>query len=814
VTFLFSDIEGSTRLLHKLGPAAYAEALADHRRVMREAFEAAGGVEVDTQGDAFFVAFADATGALAAATEAQRRLAEGPIRVRIGIHSGEPLLTDEGYVGMDVHQGARVMSAGHGGQVLVTGATRALVPGDGLIALGLHRLKDLTEPQPLYQLGAGEFPPLKTLHQTNLPVQPTPLVGREQEVAHILDLLSRARLVTLTGTGGSGKTRLALQAAAELVEEYRDGVWWVSLAALRDPTLLEPTIAQVVGANGGLAEHLRGRETLLLLDNLEQLLEGAPAIASLLVEVPEVRILATSRERLGIAAEHEYETPVLVPREAVALFTARARQLRPSFEPDEHVASICGRLDGLPLAIELAAVRVKALTPAQILARLGKSLDLLTAGARDAPERHRTLRATIAWSYELLDDGERRVFARLSVFAGGVDLEAAEAICEANVDTLASLVDKGLVRVEGARFFLLETIRAYAAESLAASGPRNSAELRQRHATYFLALAEDAEPAFTSSRAPASMALLAAEHDNLRAARAWFREEGDGKREIRLATAVWPFLMGRGYLSEGRDWLEEALEAEGPGPELRTRALFGAAILAVWQGDYGSGRRLAQESLALARGVGDSGSVARALDALALSEQGDGDNEAAESLFQECRNLCQELGDEWLLSIALNNLGDLALNQGEYERAAALFEESLVLGRKRGDPERIARSLVNLASVATERGDDSVALALLKESLDHSRAAGLIEVVGWGLEGVAAVAASRGDDEPAAMLAASAAALRSEMGSILGRFEQARNERIVAQARSRLGVEAFAAATAEGTNMRWEDAHAFALRYE
>jgi hypothetical protein len=403
VTFLFSDIEGSTRLLDDLGAEAYAAELAEHRRVMREAFAAHGGVEVDTQGDAFFAAFPDPEGALAAAAQAQAALTEGPIRVRMGVHSGEALLTDEGYVGIDVHRGARVMAAGHGGQVLVSQATYERLDGErDLTELGRHRLKDLTEPQPLYQLGDGDFPPLKTLYQTNLPVQPTPLVGREAELNDVLDLLAATRLVTLTGAGGSGKTRLPLQAAAELVDEFSDGVWWVSLSALRDPALVEPTIGETVGARDGLADHLRAKQTLLLLDNFEHLLEAGPGIATLLLEAPELRVLVTSRERLALAAEHEYPVPTLVVAEAVALFTARARQLKPAFEPDEHVEAICRRLDGLPLAVELAAVRVKILTPERILERLGQSLELLTGGARDAPQRQRTLRATIEWSYELL----------------------------------------------------------------------------------------------------------------------------------------------------------------------------------------------------------------------------------------------------------------------------------------------------------------------------------------------------------------------------------------------------------------------------
>ena len=418
VTFLFSDIEGSTRLLHELGER-YAEVLAEHRRVVREAVARHRGVEVDAQGDGFFVAFASAREALAAAREAQEGLRKGQVRLRVGLHTGEPSLTEEGYVGMDVHRAARVAAAGHGGQVLLSQTTRDLVDAD-VRDLGEHRLKDLSAPERLYQLGPGDFPPLKTLFQTNLPVQPSPLLGRERELGEIAAFIrGGTRLLTLTGAGGSGKTRLALHAAAELADDFADGVWFVSLAATTDSALVGPTIAQVVGAPADLSQFLRGRELLLVLDNLEQLLpDAAAAIAGL-----PVRVIATSRERLAVSVEQEYEVLPLPRDDAVALFVERAHRLAPAFEPDEHVAAIVRRVDGLPLAVELAAARVKVLTPAQIEERLGQSLDLLTGGARDAPERQRTLRATIAWSHELLEPNEKRLFARLSVFAAGATFE-------------------------------------------------------------------------------------------------------------------------------------------------------------------------------------------------------------------------------------------------------------------------------------------------------------------------------------------------------------------------------------------------------
>jgi Adenylate and Guanylate cyclase catalytic domain/AAA ATPase domain len=418
VTFLFTDIEGSTRLLEELGPS-YASTLAEHRRVLREAFARHGGVEVDTQGDAFFVAFSSASAAVAAAAEAQAALS---VPVRMGIHTGEPQRTDSGYVGIDVHRAARICSAGHGGQVLVSETTQRLLDGTELGDLGEHRLKDLGQALRLYQLGAGEFPPLRSLNQTNLPAQPSALVGRETELAQLLSLVSESRLVTLTGPGGSGKTRLALQVAAELVERFEGGVFFVALASVTDAELVLPTVAQTIGAQDGLADHIRDRHTLLLLDNLEQVLAVAPALSELLERCPKLGLLVTSRALLRIAGERDYPVDPLPEADAVELFRTRAV----TSEPLEAVYEICRRLDGLPLALELAAARTRLLSPVQLLERLERALPVLTGGRRDAPERQRTLRATIEWSYELLEPGEQELFRRLSVFAGSFTLASAE----------------------------------------------------------------------------------------------------------------------------------------------------------------------------------------------------------------------------------------------------------------------------------------------------------------------------------------------------------------------------------------------------
>jgi predicted ATPase len=492
VTFVFTDIEGSTRLLHELGAERYAEALARHRRVLREVFAQRGGVEVDTQGDAFFYSFPTAPAALEAARDGQEALATGPVVVRMGVHTGTPVVTSEGYVGEDVHRAARIAACGHGGQVLVSATSAALADDDSFRELGEHRLKDLSAPERIYQLGAQEFPPLKTLYQTNLPVPATPFLGRAEELADVVVLLARedVRLLTLTGAGGTGKTRLALQAAGAVSDGYPNGVWWVPLAPLRDPALVMPTIAQVLGAARGLAEHIGEKRMLLLLDNFEQLVEAGSALGELLEGCPRLDVLVTSRERLHLAAEQEYAVPPFEEADGISFFYARARAVKPGFEADEAVPEICRRLDHLPLALDLAAVRVKALAPRQILARLEQRLPLLTGGARDLPERQRTLRATIEWSHELLDEDGERLFRRLSVFRGGCTLDTAESVADAELETLQSLVDKSLLRHTVERFWMLESIREYAAERLEESG--EATELRERHAAHFLALAERA----------------------------------------------------------------------------------------------------------------------------------------------------------------------------------------------------------------------------------------------------------------------------------------------------------------------------------
>jgi predicted ATPase len=764
VTFLFTDIEGSTRLLGELGDTAYAETLAEHRRALREAFANHGGVEVGTPGDAFFVAFATAGDAVGAAAEAQRALAAGPVRVRMGIHTGAPLVREGDYVGIDVHRAARVGAAGHGGQVLISRATaERLDPAVELRDLGDHRLKDLMEAERLYQLGNVEFPPLKTLYQTNLPVQPFPLIGRGRELAELLELLSEARLVTLTGPGGAGKTRLAMHAAAEVIETYPDGVWWVGLAALRDPGLVEPTIAQVLGARDGLAEHLRSRRTLLLLDNFEQLLAAAPRIGALLAEAPDAKVLATSRERLGLAAEREYAVPPMASAEAVALFAARAQQLRPSFEPDATVSEICRRLDGLPLAVELAAARVKLLSPEQILCRLDRRLDLLTTGARDAPARQRTLRATIEWSYDLLEATEKKLFARLATFAGSFDLEAADDVAEVDLDILGSLVDKSLLRAaHDGRFFMLETIREFALERLYLSG--ESDRLRRRHANWFVAQAEEMAPGLTGPDQAACLARLTDDHDNLRAALHWAASDGEDETLLRLTGVLFRFWYMRGLLDEGRMRLDQALATAAGPAALRERALFGATLIAHRQGDVAAAQGYATERLELCRQLDDSSRTASALIGLGLVAEMEDDYARANAAFDEARLEAVNARDEWTEAIATMNLSDIALLRGEPERAAALAQGATSSFRELGDRAMVSKALSNVAIAEVERGELERGQSAFAEGLRLSIEMDDSESLIWHLEGIAAVAALRGDLERAATMAGLSGAVRAETG--------------------------------------------------
>ena len=806
VTFLFTDIEGSTRLLQELGDA-YAGVLAEHRRALREAFRLHDGVEVDTQGDAFFVAFARASDAVEAAADAQAALERGPVRVRMGLHTGEPLRSDEGYVGFDVHRAARIAAAGHGGQVLLSQATADLA-GVDVRDLGLHRLKDLSAPERLFQLGTDAFPPLKTLNETNLPVPATPFLGREREVDQISTLLRSpgVRLVTLTGPGGSGKTRLSLQAAAAAADDYDHGVWWVPLASLADPGLVETTAAQALGSTDTLPAAVRDKRLLLVLDNFEHLLDAAAGVAETIGSCPQLTVLITSREPLHVDGEWEVAVDPLQEQEAVELFEQRAAAVRSDVAGNGEVVEICRRLDCLPLAIELAAARVKALSLPALLERLDQRLPLLAGGSRSAPERQRTLAATIAWSHDLLRPAEQDVFARLAVFVGGCTLEAAEQVCGADLDEIGSLVDKSLLRHTGERYWMLETIREFAAGRLEALP--DLSELRDRHAAWYVELGERARPELHARQRPEWLDRLDAEHANLRAALEHLLAGGDKDRALQLLGAIWLSWATRGQWTEGRRLFASALALEGEvTPERLVDGYWGASILALWQGDVDEGEECARRLLELSRKAGLPGAEAIGVHTLAMAAYTRGDGEQARALYEQSIVLARGVGDGWLLSAATNNLGNVYMREGDYERAIELFEESLAIGEARGDLDRRARELTNLGYARHELGELDRAGDLFRSGLAASEEIGLFEIELSAMWGLASCQAEAGDTVTAARLLGWIAEGKARLGVPDDADDLALEETV----REALGQERFASELVSGAALGREGAIDLAL---
>jgi predicted ATPase/class 3 adenylate cyclase len=719
VTLLFTDIEGSTRLLQEFGER-YAELLAEHRRVLRDAFSAHSGVEVDTQGDGFFVAFARAGDAVAAATEAQDGLADGPVRVRMGIHTGEPVATGEGYIGVDVHRAARIMGAAHGGQVIVSETTRRLLDSDrDLRDLGEHRLKDLSAPQRLYQLGDREFPPLKSLYRTNLPIQPTPLVGRARELEEARTLLRTNRLLTLTGPGGSGKTRLALQVAAHAVDDFPDGIFWVPLQALRESDLVERAIAASVGADEGLVSFVANKRLLVLLDNFEQVIDAAPTVSSLLSQTPNTKVLVTSREPLQIESEQRYPVEPLPDDDAATLFVERAQAVSPGFRPTSTVPEICGRLDRLPLAIELAAARIALLDPDDLLARLDRRLPLLASRTRDVPDRQRTLRGTIEWSYELLDAGERELFRRLAVFHGSFSVEAAEAICEADLDALESLVVKSLLRRWGSgRLGMLDTIREYAVELLDAAVDAD--EVYGQHAQYFLSVAEEANLNPGALRPGGQRLDLAIpELDNFRGALAWTLRSESIALGFQIATAL-DQLWTLDDPGEGVRWFERLFahaQAEVVSPSVRAHALRACASYLHLEGDHASAEEMWARSLAIFEELGDERGRAVLLHRLGISAMWRGDLERARELVEASDEIHRRTGDVWGRAQTIGTLGAIARDEGDERAALDLVRESAALAREAEVPWWESGALAEQACLALNIGRLEEAEAGARESL-------------------------------------------------------------------------------------------------
>lgn len=858
VTFLFADIEGSTRLLERLGKR-YADLLADYHRLLRTAFHERGGKEVDTQGDGIFVAFPRAKDAVAAAVAAQRAIATyawpggTTVRVRMGLHTGEPLSAETGYVGMDVHRAARICAAGYGGQILLSRTTRELLEDDlpqdtALQDLGHHRLKDLARPQHLFQIAAvglpADFPPLKTVDAVpnNLPIQLTSFIGREREMVDIKRLLDGARILTLTGAGGSGKTRLVLQVAADVLEEYPDGLWRVELAPLADASVVPHAVAITLGvreqpgrdAVETLVDHIGRKRLLLILDNAEHVLAPCAQVAdSLLRRCPKLKILATSREGMGIAGEALYPVPPLslpdprqtlpveriVQFEGIRLFVERAALVLPTFKVTERnaqaVIQICYRLDGLPLAIELAAARVKVLPAEQIASRLDDRFRLLAGGARTALPRHQTLRAAMDWSYELLSEHEQAVLRRLSVFAGGWSLEAAETVCAGQgveagdvFDLLSRLVDKSLVVVyearEEGRYRLLETVRQFGRDRLVESGEAET--IRKRHRDLFLALAEEAEPRLRTAEQAYWLNRLDTEHDNLRAALEWSQGVSDAESGVRLAGALARFWAMRGYMTEAHKRLEDFLAlTQGNHTRARAKLLRAVGNITRQQGDLATARVHLEESVTLSRALGNRHGLAESLLALGSVHYRTGDYGAATALFKESLSISQTVGDDWGigeslhlrghvaldqgahaqahslfeesvktfrgtgnrygLAHPLSDLGRMALQQGDYTSAHRIFEEDLAIFRELGSRTGIAMSLEDLGEVALAEGNYPLARARLKESLALHRDLGIKAAIASTLNALADAAVLQSDDVEAKLLLEEALALSQEAGS-------------------------------------------------
>jgi predicted ATPase len=711
-------------------------------------------------------------------------------------------VTGEGYAGRELHRAARIAAAGHGGQVVLSAATRRLVDGE-LTELGEHRLKDFAEPVALFQLGSDHFPPLKTISKTNLPHPASSFVGRRRERDGVVGLLGNgARLVTLSGPGGSGKTRLAIEAASELVPAFKAGVFWIGLARLRDPAVVAEEIAQTLGAKEDLAEHVGERELLLLLDNFEQVVEAAPELSKLLEACPNLRLLVTSRELLRISGEVEFPVPPLAEPEAVELFYQRSR-----LEPDETITELCRRLDDLPLAVELAAARTSLLTPAQILERLAQRLDLLKGG-RDADPRQQTLRTAIEWSHDLLSDDEQQLFARLAVFAGGCTLDAAEEVCDANLDILQSLVDKSLARHSGDRFWMLETIREFATERLHQSPETH--EMSSRHAAWYADLAERANEQLQGPEEADWLDRLEAELGNLRASLTWFERTRAAAAFQTLGAALLSLWDERGHWREGEVWLEKALALGDSDARTRVRALIALCTLLGYRNSAAEMKPMALEIDRLSTELDDTITRARARTLLGWLALADGDLDEALRMHEQAVQLARASGDRWSLLRALNELGNVVLIRGEFDAAAGTLAEALAISREVGLPDATGRVLTNLGLAVLSRGDAEKAAGHLREALTLFATTG--SVAAWAaLLGLAAVANTIDNPRRAARLLGASNHVAEEVGLSREAYEASLYENTLAAVHASLGDQAAAQLFAEGEKMLRNEAIAYAL---
>ncbi len=862
VTFLFTDIEGSTKLLRQLGDA-YPDLLSEHHRVLRGAVEEVGGVAIGSEGDSLFAAFGSASAGIAAAVSAQRGLAahswpEGSaVRVRMGLHTGEGLVRDRTYVGIDVHRAARIAAAGHGGQTLISDATRALVAqtlpvGVELRDLGRHRLKDLAQPEHIFETVISglpsSFPALRSLEAApnNLPAQLTSFIGRGREVAEARRLLGTTRLLTLTGPGGTGKTRLSLQLAADSISDFADGVFFVPLGPLEEPDLVAPAILAALGlresphepAVSRAIEYLRDRQILLILDNFEQVLPAAALVGDLLRASTGLSVVVTSRATLHLYGEREFAVPPLsLPGagadldpasisqyEAVALFIQRAAAVRPDFQVTAAnapaVAEICSRLDGLPLAIELAAARVKLLPPQALLARLGQRLEALEAGSRDLPARQRTLRGAIAWSHDLLDAPARRLFARFSIFVDGASLNAAEAVCgDAGLDVLdglAGLVDQSLIRQEEAdgepRFTMLTTIREFALEHLAAAGDADA--IAARHAAFYVAAAEAAAPGLTGPDQKRLLDECARENGNLRAAINWSIERPDVETALRLGFALWRFWQMRGMLQEGAAVLQRILAMPDPDGHkgLRAKALEAAGSVAYWRGEMPAAMTFYEASLALNRELGDKRSIANALYNLGFPTLiSRGDIGRSRRAFEESLVIYRELDDQAMVARVLWGLGNAYYFSGDNVAARDTLIEDVGLLRNFSDPFSLNWALHTLGLAYSGLGGTvAQSQPLWREALEHFAAVGDISGITIMLGDFAILANAEGDPLRAVRLNAASDRLAASGGTGLG--QMATGVISVIPDLTGLDPAEVEAAAAEGARMTLDEAVAYTLK--
>jgi predicted ATPase/class 3 adenylate cyclase len=851
LTFCFTDIEGSTRLLSRLGDA-YPELLEGHAEIIRRAIAVNEGFEVSTEGDAFFAVFTSPADAVRAVVQAQLELAGHPwrdgelVRVRIGLHTGEGTLGGDNYVGLDVHRAARIAAAGHGGQVLLSATTAALVggglpPGVALRELGVHRLKDLAEPERISQLVIpgleAEFPPLRAQRPGNLPQSRTSFIGRAEVVAAVAEMLGANRLVTLLGPGGAGKTRLALQVAAELADGIPDGAFFVPLEVIREVELLPSAIASALELREVdepplvlLQRELATRDLLLVLDNLEQILPGAgETVDALLTAAPGLRVLATSRIPLRLYGEQEYPIPPLsVPTagtapsldelrgcEAVALFIARARATRPSFALHEAnapaVAEITARLDGQPLAIELAAARIKLLTPEAILARLSQSLDVLATTSANLPPRQRSLRGAIAWSYELLEPAEAVAFRRLSVCAGGCDVQMVEQLVGGDALTsLESLVDKSLMRqadVAGEpRFAMLETIREFGVEQLAETGEAD--EAHQRLVELMLERIEAAEPRLQQAEDDGTFARLEADYGNVRGALRAAIAAASAEPAQRIVAAIWRYWQRQGLLEEGAWWIDQVLAlSEEPTPA-RARALIAAGSIAYWREDYPAARGPYEDALAVYRQLGDAAGIAWATYNLAFAHVTLGEVERARDMFREARDGFVAVDDAIGRREATNLLGWTELMLGNPDAAEPYMRESLAMVA--GDTLRGADYGIGMAQVHRMRGDHAEARRILAGSLAILRDARNLGIAVGVLYLFATTEVEDGDTVRGVRLYGAADALRERIGGGPPRATMMLGEPLDA-ARAAIGDTAVDEALAAGRSMQMDDAISLAL---